>query len=265
MTARTARPIVCFSSIAFRNEPIESVLPKLARLGYDGVEIWSGHLRGRQREELAAIRRTAEEHGLRIAVLAPVFRVTREIPDLIEESFSTAGRMVLVARSLAGPHGLPMVRTLVDAGEGSIGSAAASPAQWSRAVQALRRITALDPELVYVLETRRDTLADRPEPALRLLAEVGAANLRISYEPGDGDPLPAWRALRDSVRHLHLHCQPTIGRSGYLEDGGHRLAELVAALRDDGYAGTLSVEYRGQDVAWERAASARAWLRSQGL
>lgn len=259
------RPLVCFSSIAFRNEPIESVIPKLARLGYDGVEIWSGHLRGRQREELAAIRRTAEQHGVRIAVLAPVFRVTRDIPELIEESFSTAGRMVLLARALAGADGLPMVRTLVDAGEGSIGSAAAGPEHWGRAVQALRRITALDPDLVYVAETRPGTLADTPESALRLLAEVGAANLRISYEPGDGDPLPAWRALRGSVRHLHLHCQPAAGRSGYLEDGGHRLTELIAALRNDGYAGTLSVEYRGQDVSWDRTASARAWLRSQGL
>jgi 3-dehydroshikimate dehydratase len=260
-----AGPVICFSTIGFRSEPVESVIPKLARLGYDGVEIWSGHLRGAQPEDLAAIRRMAEQHRVRIAVLAPVFRVTRDVPELIEESFSTAGRMVLLARALAGADGLPMVRALVDAGKGSIGSAAAGPDHWGRAVQALRRITALDPELVYALETRRDTLADTPESALRLLRDVAAANLSISYEPNDGDPLPAWRRLRESVRHVHLHCPPAVGRSGYLEDGGHRLAELIAALRADGYAGTLSVEYRGQDVLWERAASARAWLRSHGI
>ena len=47
MTTSAVGPVICFCSIAFRTEPIEEIIPKLARLGYQGVEIWGHHIDGK--------------------------------------------------------------------------------------------------------------------------------------------------------------------------------------------------------------------------
>lgn len=259
------QPAVCFCSIAFRDQPVEALIPRLARLGYDGIEIWGGQIEHRTPDELAAIRRLCVGHGLRIAAISPYFWLTRDLPELLARSFATAERFVAIAHALAGPDGPPLIRTFVDAGPDGIGSAVATPAQWARAVGALRRITALDRGVGFAVETHINTLADTPASAQRLLAAVDAPNLCINYQPAEGDPVPGWRLLRPAVRHLHLQGPHGPAGGGYLEDGGHRLPELLAALRADGYAGTLSVEYCWQGATWERAASARDWLRAQGF
>jgi hypothetical protein len=64
---------------------------------------------------------------------------------------------------------------------------------------------------------------------------------------------------------VHLQGIARDGNGGYLEDGGDRLDELLAVLRSAGYKGSMSVVYRWPGVTWERAASARAWLRARYL
>jgi sugar phosphate isomerase/epimerase len=256
------RPGVCFSAAAFADEPIEAIIPRLVQLGYDGVEIPAGHLKGKGREEVIALRHLASAHHLPVALLSPRFWLTRDLPERLEQSLATAAYSVIYARGLAGTDGLPRIRILLDCGPGSLGSAAAAPEDWQRATDALTRITALDPGVTFLIETHEQTLADTPDSTLRLLDRVAAPNLGISYKPGSGDPLPGWRALRHAVGHVHLQGPRVSGSGGYLEDGGHRLAELLAALRADDYAGTLSVGYRWAGVTWDRAASARDWLRA---
>jgi sugar phosphate isomerase/epimerase len=59
MTA-TRRPTVCCCSIAFRAEPLEAIIPKLADLGYDGVEVFAGHLDGMSDSDLDRIHQQAD-------------------------------------------------------------------------------------------------------------------------------------------------------------------------------------------------------------
>lgn len=255
-----SRPQVCFCSIAFRQERIEDIIPRLAEAGYDGIEVWGGHLDGKSDAELDAIRDLATRHGIALPVLAPYFWLTRDLPELVARSLATAERFTAYARRL----GASRIRTFVDAGNDGIGSAVATPEHWARAVGCLKTITALAPDLLFVVETHADTLADTPESMERLMREVGAANLVVNYQTGAFDPLPGYRRLKPAVRHFHLMGAYGSPAGGYLEETGAALLPLLAELRADGYAGTMSVEYCWGGVAWPRAQAARAWLASHG-
>ena len=256
-----ARPTVCFCSIAFRDRPLTEIIPLLAAAGYDGVEIWANHLDGIRDAELDDLRLLANDHGVQPTVIAPYFWLTRDLPELLEESYRIAERSVAQARRL----GASRIRTFVDAGGDGIGSAVATADHWNRAVAALQRITALAPELLFVVETHSWTLADTPASTLRLLERVGAPNLVVNYQPDGGDPMPGYRLLRPHIRHLHLQNPAAADAPGYLEEGTSPLLPLLAALRQDGYTGTLSVEYCWKGVEPARAASARAWLAQHGI
>ena len=44
-----------FYTIAFRNDPIEEILPKVARIGYDAAEVFWGQLDGKSDADLRAV------------------------------------------------------------------------------------------------------------------------------------------------------------------------------------------------------------------
>jgi sugar phosphate isomerase/epimerase len=261
MTTTPSGPVVCFCSIAFRGEPIEEIVPRLARLGYQGVEIWGNHIDGKSDAELDRLRRLAADSGLRIEALSPYFWLTRDLPDLVKQSLETAERFVRYARRL----GAPRIRTFVDAGSDGIGSAAATEEHWQRAVGCLRKIAALAPELLFVVEMHESTLADTPESAARLLQRVGAGNLKLLLHAGGPDTLRDYRALRADIRHVHVHGAHSGGGTGYLEDGPSQLPAFLSVINRDGYPHTLSVEYCFQGATWARAESAREYLREHGL
>jgi sugar phosphate isomerase/epimerase len=253
-------PVLCFCSIAFRKEPIEEVMPKLARLGYGGVEVWGQHIDGKSEAELDHVRRIAADCGLRIEVLSPYFWLTRDLPELVQQSLDTAQRFVGYARRL----GAGRIRTFVDAGDDGIGSAVATEDHWQRAVGCLRKITAMGPDLQFVVEMHEYTLADTPESARLLLQRVGAPNLKLLLHAGGPDTLREYRLLRPDIRHFHLHGSHEAPGTGYLEDGPSQLPVFLPELRHDQYAGTLSVEYCFSGVTWDRAKSAREYLRTHG-
>jgi sugar phosphate isomerase/epimerase len=255
------RPVVCFCSIAFRDEPIEQIIPKLARLGYDGVEIWGNHLKDKTDAQLDEIRQIATGCNLSIEVLSPYFWLTRDLPELIEESLQTAERFVGYARRL----GARRIRTFVDAGNDGIGSAEATPAHWQRATELLKRITAMGPDLWFVMETHGCTLADTPESTQEVLKRVAAPNLKINYHVGGRDTLRGYRLLRSDIEHFHMQNEHGPEGSGYLEDGQSQLPPFFAELLKDGYTGSMSVEYCFSGATWDRAESARKWLRKHGL
>lgn len=258
-------PAVCFCSLAFRDEAIEAIIPRLAELGYDGVEIAAWHLRGKGPDELAALRRLAAQHHVRLALVSPQFWLTRDLPELIDRSFANAAQAVVIGRALAGPEGSPMIRVLLDAGPDRIGSASATSEHWQRAVHALRRITALDPGTVFRLEMHSGTLADTPGSTLRVITEVGARNLAVSFRPGEPDAIEGLPLLRHAVRHVHLPGPEAAGSGEFLEDSGDKLLSLLEGIRSEHNIDTLSVGYRQPGLSWERAASARQWLRANGL
>lgn len=247
---------LCCCTIAFRDEPLERQLPRLRELGYDGAEVWMKHLEGRSDADLDALRRLAERVGLDLEVVAPYMWLT-QTPELLMETYRIVERAIACARRL----GCPKIRTFTDSGPTGIGSDRATPAHWASAVTALRRITAMAPDLRFVVETHGQTLADTPASTLRLLHEVGAPNLCVNFQPSRQFGLAdAWGQLRDHVEHMHLHNQTADGKGTWVEEGVVDFAALLQRIAADGYGGSISVEYCFGGATWERVASAREFV-----
>lgn len=257
MSAPAGRPQICCCSIAFRDQPLAALIPRLAGLGFDGIEAWGGHLDRLSDAEVDDVRRLAEAHGCPIKVVSPYFFLTRDLPDLERQSLADAERFVGLARRL----GATRVRTFVDAGPDGLGSAKADMSHWRRALGHLHAIAGLAPDLRFVIETHGNTLADTPAGVRRLVEESGRPNLRVLYQPGPEGAVNGWRQLRDLIEHVHLQRHGVAHGTGWLEEDDGDLAGLLSCLRSDGYAGTLSVEYCWSGVTWERMASALAWVR----
>jgi 3-dehydroshikimate dehydratase len=252
-------PQVCCCSIAFRDQPLAALIPRLAQLGFDGIEAWGGHLDRLSEAEVDDLRCLAEAHGCPIRVVSPYFFLTRDLPELEARSLADARRFVALARRL----GATRVRTFVDAGPDGLGSALADDAHWRRAIGHLRTIAGLAPDLRFVIETHVNTLADTPAGVRRLVDGAGQPNLRVLYQPGPEGARTGWRRLRGLVEHVHLQRHGVAHGQGWLEEDDGDLAGLLACLRDDGYTGTISVEYCWSGATWERVDRALEWVRRQ--
>lgn len=246
---------ICCCTIACREEPLESQLPKLAAAGYDGVEVWFKHVEGRTDGELDALREQARRLKLDFEVVAPYWWLT-QTPELLEETGRIVERAIRSARRL----GAPKIRTFTDSGPTGIGSDRATPEHWRTAIEALRRICGGAPDLRFVVETHGQTLADTPETTERLMREAALPNLRVNFQPSRQFDLGAYRRLRPWIEHMHFHNLTADGEGTWLDAGIYDLGNLIAAIARDGYSHSLSVEYCFKGATWERIAAARAFV-----
>ncbi|MEO1235626.1 MAG: sugar phosphate isomerase/epimerase [Planctomycetota bacterium] len=245
-----------FCTIAFRDEPIETVIPRLAEIGYPAVEVFYPQVENHSERQLIELRKLADDVGIDIAVLSPYFWLTQD-ETLRRRSLGIAERCVAAARLL----GCPRIRTFTDTGPTGIGSGAAAPAHWDTAVAALQTITAMGRDLRFVVETHARTLADTPASTLRLLRRVDAPNLKVLFQPMfDRDYGADYEALAEHVEHIHLNNMATAEGPGWVESGPIDLVAFVVRVIGGGYRHGVSVEYCWRDVPWARAESAYALL-----
>jgi len=250
---------LAFCSIAFRDDPIEDVLPRVSAAGYDAVEIFGGHITGKSDDDLKAVKALAEDIGLDVLVLSPYFWLTQD-QKLLRESMGIAERTVHAAHLLD----CRKIRTFTDAGPTGIGSEAATSALRRQGVQALQTITALDRGINFVVETHGKTLADTPESTERLMDEVGAPNLKVLFQPStflDAGLLESYHRLERHVDHMHIHNVKPEGGIGPVQEG---LIDYPAFFREvlaRGYRGSLSVEYVWRDVPWDEVDRACEYLK----
>lgn len=120
------------------------------------------------------------------------------------------------------------------------------------------------------------TLETGQEPAdilLRFIAAVDRPNLKINFDPanmilyGSGDPIPALKVLGPRV--VSVHCKDgdwppkgdpnALGKERPLGQGSVGIAAFVAALKEIGYKGLLSVEREEPDQQ-QRAADIRSGI-----
>jgi 3-dehydroshikimate dehydratase len=250
-----------FCSIAFRDEPLDQVIPRLAAIGYDGIEVFFKHVEGRDNTDLSALRQQADLHRVRLPVFSPYFSLTRGQKEY-DETLLSAARAVEAARVL----GAGKIRTFTDVGPDGLPSAQATPEQWKQAIRGLQAITALDRGIDFVVETHPNTLADTLPTTRRLLEDVAAPNLKINFQACD-DFLRAglqesFDALAPWIKHLHLQQIDDSRQHTWIEEPGLiDFPSFVGHVVRSGYAETLSVEYCWRGVPWERAESALRYLR----
>ena len=249
-----------FCSIAFRHEPLEQIIPRLANIGYDGVEVFFAHVDGMDTTGLKAIRRQADEFQIRLPVFSPYFCLTRGSAEY-DQTLRTATHAVEVAHIL----GATKIRTFTDVGPDGLASAQATNAHWEQAVRGLRTITAMDRNLEFVVETHEQTLADTVDTIRRLMREVSAPNLNVNFQSCKDflcrglnsafDDLAPW------ISHMHLHQTTASHGDGWVETVGEiDFPDFIAHAKQAGYCGSMSVEYCWRDVPWERAESAHRYL-----
>jgi len=254
---------ISFCSIAFRksSKTILEIIPIIADLGYDAIEIWGNHFGN---IPLADIKDVLKENNLQVAMVSPYMDFTGSMENW-RQSLATAEEFLNKAVALGSPN----VRVFT----GVVGSADASDKQWRSTVEGLKYISskAAGTGVNFALETHPKTLVDTVDSTLRLIDEVAADNLRVNL-----DIYHMWEAHKDVVwvleqlspfiSHIHAknaklppaldghhpllhdkHGSQEIYGVTTLADGNMLYQDFISALNDSEYDGYLSVEWFGAD------------------
>ncbi len=245
LQTRTISPSLC--SIAWREEPIETVLPMATEAGYLGLEVWGPHLERYEREHggLTSLATQLREHGLEVPMISAYFDLAHDL----EGSLATAWQYVDYARALDAP----LIRAFTGGGD----SSEASTMTWRAIVSGLKEVCALglDQDIGFALETHAGHLHDTTKSTLRLIRQTGMPNLCVNldicnlYHAGE-DPVRALKSLMPWVRILHL-------KNGIQREGDFEATPLAAgemdyetflqALAESNYGGYASVEWFGEE------------------
>ncbi|MBC7237039.1 MAG: TIM barrel protein, partial [Chloroflexi bacterium] len=241
---RRIKPSMC--SIAWRNEPIEAVVPLVAEAGYLGLEAWGPHLDRYVAEhgDIDGLAAMLREHSLQVPMISGYY----DLADDLEGSLETARRYLRFATVL----GAPLIRVFTGGGD----AYKASIATWRAVVEGLRALCALDPTRGFALETHAGHLHDSTESTLRLIRQANCPNLGVNLDiynlfvRGE-DPVRALKRLRPWVRILHLKNGVPEGRQeverdrGSISDGSMDYGPFFKALSESRYDGFASVEWFG--------------------
>jgi len=267
-----------FCSIAFRKtgESLTEIIPRLAEIGYEGVEVWANHLTG-DGSDAETICACLNEHDMSVPMISPYFNITGDEREW-ESTLDSARRYFSYARILKAP----LVRVFT----GYLGSEDIEPAAWASAVGRLAYLCdkAAESGLSLALETHPKTLVDTVPSVLRLLADVARPNLGLNLDiyhlwERHQDPLWIWARLKSVVHHIHAkNAKIAPGDSEkyplfhdkqglqeiegvtFLADGNMDYAPFMSALNHEEFDRWVSIEWFGADP-FAAAAHEFDWLR----
>jgi protein FrlC len=258
---------------------IQDAVALIARLGFDGVDIWGGrphvYRHDLTAEELHGLRRQIEDSGLTVVSLMPAFyryphslsnpnpRVRADSIDYMRECIDNAAILgagiVLVVpdHSLHGQSRQDARAHFVE----SLGLVAEHAAQVP-----LR----LGLEILYYDET---DFVNSAADAQSIIAEVGSADMGVVLDTGtlnlSHEPLEAIFASLGS-RVLQVHVNDNHGQREQENlipgEGTFDFRSLVRGLREQGYAGFLSAELtkgyadRAEEALRTTGERLRGWL-----
>jgi sugar phosphate isomerase/epimerase/uncharacterized protein (DUF362 family) len=260
LLTRRVKPSIC--SIAWRDDPIESVAPIVAEAGYLGLEVWGPHLDRYIEEhgEIDSLVALLRDHGLEVPMISGYYDLVNEP----EESLATARRYLGFAKALDAP----LIRVFTRGGD----SAEASIATWRAVVAGLQAMCDLDPGLEFALETHGGHLHDTTDSTLRLIRQADRPNLCVNldifnlFQRGE-DPVRALKRLYPWVRILHLKNGLRDGQTGRdrgsIGDGSMDYGPFFEALAALNFGGFASVEWFGGEparAAVEELAAMRRYL-----
>jgi len=240
---RTISPSFC--SLAFRNAPIEQVVPLVADAGYVGIELWGRHVARYAKEygELVSLVDMLREYQLAVPMISASFDFIRDLDGSLE-----AARRYLDYTKV---FDAPLIRVFTGGGD----SDKASTATWRAVVSGLKKVCALDQGVGFALETDSGHLHDTTESTLRLIRQTGMPNLCVNFDAANlfemgEDPAQALKRLLPWVRILHLKNGITSGgkwRAVPFAEGDMDYPRFLKALCESNYGGYASVEWFGDD------------------
>lgn len=273
---------ISFCSIAFRKESfsLEEIVPIIAEIGYDGIEIWGNHL-SEDWQKLGEIKRTLDKYSLQVSMISPYFNFTGSFQEW-EASLQATEKFIDYAYLLQSP----LVRVFT----GVAGSDQVSPELRKRCVEGLKKAAAYGElkGIILALETHPCTLTDNIHSTLQLLGEVAADNLKINLDIYHfweiyRDPVFVLQALSPHIVHIHaknailspeerrknphpfLHdrqAQQEFVGVTHLAEGEMEYQPFLRELVRENFSDFLSVEWFGENVQ-EAAHHELVYLRQQ--
>jgi protein FrlC len=229
--------------------PLEEAIRRIARFGYDGIEIgcaaphaWPAYLSDARRRELRGI---MDGEGLPAVSLLPApgggpgFNPASPYP---EERQATVAQYRDVV-DLAADLGAGLV--LYIAGWQIFGTTRAEA--WSRSIDCLREIAAHAAArsiVVAVEPTPTDgNLVETIDDALDMMHAVGAPNVKVMFDTYHAlyraeVPADSIRTLADDLVHIHI-ADVDRGAPG---DGTIDWTTVLEAVQDIGFSGHLTME-----------------------
>jgi sugar phosphate isomerase/epimerase len=257
---------ISFCSIAFQKNkwgnknrpevevPIQQIVPLVADAGYDGIEIWYGHLRDLDHDAKIALREQLAEAGLVVPMVSPYFDFTSSAESAAHSV--EHGQEVLQDAQLIGARA---VRVFT----GKTGSADANADQWKMASSSLQQLCDADPALLWLLETHSWNLMDTVDGTLRLVNDVGRENLRVNFQPSTFgvEHRRALNVLSPFIKHVHA-TNARDGKTAGLEEGTKLdWAEIIGELQERDFRDFVSVEWMGEEPE-EAVRREAAYLKS---
>lgn len=262
---------------------IRDAIPLIARAGFDGVDLWCGRPHVYRQDlsaaELEQLRRSIDDHGLRVVSLMPAFyryphSLSSPNPKVrddsigymrqcIDNAVTLGAGIVLVVpdHSLFGQTREDSLGRFVD----SIDIVARYASQYD---------LKLGIEILYYDETDLVTSADE---ALSIIDQLGHGNIGVVLDTGalnlsQESPDEIMTKLGDLVLQVHINDNQGGEKQQNLipGEGTYDFPSLIRVLRKHGFAGFLSAEL-SREYADDpepplrlSAERVRAWLRESG-
>jgi sugar phosphate isomerase/epimerase len=238
-------PAFSFYPIPFKDEPLSESIARLARLGYDGIE-----LPGEPEVlDLRDVNRLVSDAGLIVTAICP--RIYGPERDLTSSSLSSRRSAVDYFRSLVDQASTTQSPTVIVAPTAVRRTLpeTSGEREWEWAVSGLQDIAAYAApagiRLAIEPWNRYETyLVNRIEDALRLAADVGSGNVGVMGDLfhmniEEVDMADALRSAGDRLFNVHF-----ADSNRRAPGAGHiPLASIMMALHEIGYRNTISVEY----------------------
>jgi sugar phosphate isomerase/epimerase len=245
----------------FRDFPLEEVIPEVARIGYQGIELMARapHVPpSTQAARVRDIKRMVDDHGLVVSNIAGYAgRFSQLNDEQAAVQLDDLGRLLEIANALHCP--------LVRHQPGGPSYDVASEEQWQRAVLWTQRAAVLAARagVRLVVELHPDGLVETADSAFDFLQRVAKDNVGAIFDPGNmylaGTPFGAGEVYKLWGHIFHVHVKdclrvqdPTYPSSRQWRGGliafkvlGEGAADHLPALRALhrlGYQGYLSCE-----------------------
>jgi protein FrlC len=253
--------------------PLEEVIARLARIGYDGIEIGAAsphaYPRYLSRERRREIKRLLDDSGIACSSMLPApgggpgFNVASPLEEERRHAVEHYKEVIELCSQLGG-------RTvLYVAGWQVYGTSRRRAWQWSQ--EALAEVARTAGEFgvtVAVEPTPTDSnLIESCDDALELMREVGSPHVKVMFDTfhafyRNEVPTDYVRQMGPDLHHVHLsdtdRLPPGQGRGDFAG-----LLEALREVRFDGYL-TMEIVFNRRDVEPDLAArQAHQYLRSE--
>ncbi len=261
------------NAVAFRKQPLEYALERIACAGYKWVELeanlsWCDHVRI-DRDDPLTVRRTVLEAGILGITCIGTHR------GLLTES--TAEEDIRHALEFAQAAGVPVIAT----GEGRLPHGMSVEKDGEILRPTLERLVEVAEKCgVYLAMEPHGSISLQPGGLSKILELAPSAWLAVNFDTanphrGDyvgtthrgfewkldetarGDELAVLQPIADRV--VHVHWKDVVGRSAVvIGQGDVKLRALLAVVQKAGHDGVLSYETEG----WEDAEQAQRMIQA---